>query len=350
MTDLTFTNQKEIRVAALQRSGHHAIIHWIVAQIKAAQQKAIHINNVRPGRNPFLVQGHQSKNAAFYISKDASIDWASEGKGRLTPKETLIYSYEDCWLDEITGSKWESQITQWVGPSHRRYNVLILRDPFNWFASRLRRGGPNSWQSSNVSTSSTRLGRSHDQQLWIQYAREFLGETRYLAKSPLVPINFNRWFEDASYRRHIAQKLDIPFTDAGFQKQASLSSFDGSELAAGAQRMQVLRRWSGYSGNSFYRDFFRSPVRELAQSIFGRPPLADAWFPSGNACSAFPRWLLRWGARWHFAVFALHLQIDSRLGSAGRWLKKSYPRFFAQSRRVLTQSGYRPPTRTGTRD
>jgi hypothetical protein len=34
----------------------------------------------------------------------------------------------------------EQHHDQWVGASWQRYDVLILRDPFNLFASRLRAG------------------------------------------------------------------------------------------------------------------------------------------------------------------------------------------------------------------
>lgn len=48
---MEYINETEIAVVALQRSGHHAIINWIMAN---SSKENTFLNNCLPGYNPFL--------------------------------------------------------------------------------------------------------------------------------------------------------------------------------------------------------------------------------------------------------------------------------------------------------
>ena len=50
----------------------------------------------------------------------------------------LIYSYEDFPLDQVASDKFEHNHDLYLGKSAIRYDLLIIRDPFNLFASRLK--------------------------------------------------------------------------------------------------------------------------------------------------------------------------------------------------------------------
>ncbi len=50
MKDLTVDNLREIRVAALSRSGYHAIVNWLAYQFKGP---VCFLNWAVPGMNPF---------------------------------------------------------------------------------------------------------------------------------------------------------------------------------------------------------------------------------------------------------------------------------------------------------
>src|SRR5690606_33971140 len=131
------------------------------------------------------------------------VDFEAERAGRFSHKDLLIYNYEDTFLGPLTKPEVEALHDEHVGVSRRRIDVLVLRDPFNLFASRIKGG----------------LGEvSHAVALriWRQHAGEFLGR-RTLSVNPLVPINFNRWACDADYRARTADALGMKFTDAGFE-------------------------------------------------------------------------------------------------------------------------------------
>lgn len=53
--------------------------------------------------------------------------------------------------------------------------------------------------------------------LWIDYAKEFLQETNYLPNNK-VCVNYNLWVSDVNYRREVANRLNLDFTDAGFDE------------------------------------------------------------------------------------------------------------------------------------
>ncbi len=115
---------------------------------------------------------------------------------------------------------------------HEVQHILLLRDPFNWMASRI-----------------TRHFNFPKMDLWVQYAREFCGETNYLADK--VCINYNRWFVSESYRREIAQQLNMDYSEETINRipKFGRSSFDQMEFQHSAGEMAVLNRWQSQSNN-----------------------------------------------------------------------------------------------------
>lgn len=129
------------------------------------------------------------------------------------------------------------------------HNVLVLRDPFNLFASR--------WRASRT----TGLGlRSLGQTvvLWKSYAREYLGMTNSLPRR--ISINYNQWFIDKEYRKTISEAVGLPFSDAGLQVVPDAgrgSSFDRFSYDGKAQEMAVLDRWRRYAKYRSFRRYFQ---------------------------------------------------------------------------------------------
>ena len=72
--------------------------------------------------------------------RDVTADLDAERDGDFSRKDTLLYNYEDCFLGTVASDAFEENHDAWVGPSGRRTDVLILRDPYNLFASRRRAG------------------------------------------------------------------------------------------------------------------------------------------------------------------------------------------------------------------
>ena len=261
-------NQKEIRIAGLRRTGNHAIISWIQEQEKEQKQGSVfHINNVVTNENPYR---YKYQNLCYYFPqyKWSIEQFKNQKKGNLTLKYCLIYSYEDYALEEIFSDQFERKHDLYLGKTQSRYDVLILRDPFNLLASRLK--------NNFLSVKSSHLNFVD---LWINYAKEYLGETNYLRHNK-VCINYNLWVGNKDYRQEIASKLRIKFTDVGIDKVHGCgggSSFDGRELDGQAHKMDVNNRWKHYMENSVYCQLINNEqLLDYSHKIFGHIPGTEA--------------------------------------------------------------------------
>ncbi|MDJ0556305.1 MAG: hypothetical protein QNJ68_18080, partial [Microcoleaceae cyanobacterium MO_207.B10] len=111
---------------------------------------------------------------------------------------------------------------------------------------------------------------------WLDYAKEYLGETNYL-KHNKICINYNQWFPDVEYRQEIAsEKLQIEFSDAGIDKVTSFgggSSFKGKQFDGNTTSIDVLNRWQKFADDPQYRELFNNPeISEYSERIFGHIP------------------------------------------------------------------------------
>ena len=120
-------------------------------------------------------------------------------------------------------------------------NVLVLRDPRNLFASRIR-------MASRLDVPCFRTDRTSMQRfvdLWKAQAREFLGITSVLRNR--VCIYYNTWFSSRAYRSEISNRLHLTFTDNGFNEvsdEGGGSSFDGMAFDGKGSQMNVLSRYA----------------------------------------------------------------------------------------------------------
>lgn len=264
-------NQKAIRIVGLKRSGNHAIINWIRKQQAGT---VWYLNNLRPQQNPYR-----------YLDEHYPFDkWKKEAKGDLTEKDCLIYSYENCELSKITDPDFEEKRELYLGKSATEYDVLILRDPFNMLASMLHNHKKQLEQHGKITKNyfqgKNKYGRDKKEgedliSLWIDYAKEFLGETNFLDRNKVV-INYNAWFSSEDYRRELAQKLKLNFSDRGMNEVKNFgggSSFEGLQLDGTAITMDVLNRWKTLIDDPQYRALLNNrELVEYSEKIFGHIP------------------------------------------------------------------------------
>lgn len=248
--DTAIVNETEIRVVGLRRVGNHAIINWLQRQGEA-QGKTWHLNNLPVNRNPYrFLYEHYPKEKL-----------RREAARQFEPKRLLTYSYEDYSVQQVASSFFERRHDLYLGKSQQRFDVVILRDPFNWLASRFQKG------FFDVKPSHFGL-----MDLWLNHAREYLNETQNLPQTK-VAINYNRWTRDREYRREIAEQLGLEFTDAGFnavRQEGGGSSFDGLAFQGDASKMNLSGRWQKFADDPRYRAHFqRSDVWDYASEIFG---------------------------------------------------------------------------------
>ena len=254
-------NNIEIRVIGLKRSGNHVIINWLIPHYKG---KVCFLNNVEPIINPFLTF-HNIVDLNKNLYKDFDID--KEKNGKFSKKDCLIYSYEDGSFKKVLHKKFEKNYDKFVGRSKKRYNILILRDPFNLFASRIFRY--HNLYGGNV------LKEIRAKKLWKSYAREYLGETSYLGKDKIL-INYNVWFLNKDYRNNIERKLELEPSNEKVNEVLTFgegSSFDGVKFDGKANEMKVLERWKLLADDEFYKFILKDKeLVELSNRIFGRIP------------------------------------------------------------------------------
>ena len=234
----------EIRFVGLKRSGNHAIVNWIVRQSKGP---ILHFNDVRPDE-------------PYHPSRLVNGAWAEA-----LAVDTTIYSIEDTALAVVADA--HSYPRRDVYPDlrcDRRIDVLLLRDPFNLFASRFRRGEPWGRKALYVNGMST-------PQLWVSYALEFLGQSRWLDPR-CIRINYNQWCKSLEYRRELARVLDLEFTDEGFNAVTNFgggSSFESTNMDGKADLMKTDQRWRTFVDDPRFLQLFEDPLLlDLAQEIF----------------------------------------------------------------------------------
>lgn len=246
-------NQSEIRFMGLRRSGNHAILSWIMQQLP---EKAYFLNNVAAGVSPLRFYHHHFPDRGYQ----------PEAWGRFSDKGCLIHSYEDYSLRDVVNPYTELRHDFWVGKTIDRYDVLVLRDPFNLLASRLKKNymGVKTAGASVVS-------------LWIEHAQEYIGETAYL-KPRKVVISYNQWNKSAAYRHAIALQLGLEFSDKGFSYVSSYgggSSFDGQSFQGAAKGMDVENRWKVFAEDETFQSLIQNEeLRHYSERIFGK--ISDA--------------------------------------------------------------------------
>jgi hypothetical protein len=233
-------NQIELRIFAMRRSGHHAIISWIIGHFRGEVYRD---NNVSMGSE--FVADSGSRDEEFYNASS------------FPERECHIFNVEDCDLSQVMGKINSDEWHTYAGPSNRIQGVLILRDPYNIIASRMKLFGDDPQRKPEI------LGQ------WKQHAKEFLGQTRHLPKDTVM-ISYNSWFASKEYRRLISEKLGLVFSDLRKNEMMVGSSFEGSQ---NPQSMDVFGRWRHYISDAGFRKLFLAdPVaNELAEEIFGDP-------------------------------------------------------------------------------
>jgi len=260
-------NHLEIRVCGLMRSGNHAIIEWIMAQFTG--KRVAFLNNLRFGdRDPY-------KNVFEKVFHGFSSNEPEEI--RLLPKDVLIYSYEDNDELEKNGKsfsgcvfdpEFEANKDKYLGKSGKFIDIVILRDPFNMFASRLELMKKKPHDHGGVSNSGIIV------QNWIDLARLVLKWQAESSPSRLV-ILYNRWSKDQVYRRLISEFLGGEFCDETMTKVSAFgggSSFEDRSLVKltltgiFSQFWKVFRP-SSYKNLSFYwkRFWLQDPQKKVME-------------------------------------------------------------------------------------
>ncbi len=281
-------NQREIRFFGIRRSGNHAVIGWIFDNYPGV---VIHCNDINQKYckkineinqiDPYICFGNIHLKGVNYwtckqkilgliknlITRNKTLGFSikdpllkKESIRYIKHKDCLILSYEDRHLAQVCSVQFESQRESLLGQSEKRYDILLLRDPYNLFASLMK--------AKFISPKN----KQYYVDLWKEYAREYIGETNNLSQTKIV-INYNQWFSDIEYRNNLSKKLEFQALNTTYKKVPSFgkgSSFSGTEFNNNAQEMPVLDRWKYFKDDAFYKEILAdAELVNLSEQIFG---------------------------------------------------------------------------------
>ena len=213
---------ENFNVVAMRRSGHHAIIRWMAGHFN---KTIFHNDYGQDGSSQ--PRSNDDHIAGIYTFHD-------EGTG-----DCRIVNFEDFSVSEAP-----------------RPTVLVLRDPYNCFASRLKARFELEHALDEVSVT-----------LWLEHAKSFHSNGVY-------PISYNRWFIDEEYRARISQELlHRPYSSKHLDRVSQFglySSFDGPEYEGRATDMKVLSRWRECVDDPRFAMILKdNEIRQLTLELFG---------------------------------------------------------------------------------
>ena len=212
--------------AGMQRSGNHAIINWWLNHFGGWHF-----------RNNILGKTHRCRAAQI----------ETFGVG-------TVLNHCDSWenYDPTT-----IKISRASEPL-----VVILRDPYNWFASWFNYGIPN--------PNSKGVPR-------IDTIKWYLKYVEYAKANVKQVIIYNRWFSSFEYRRGIESRFDMMGSDVGLNNVSEIGnqgSFDGGGFHGRAQEMAVLTRFERVMAFPAYRQPLQAypELADISRELFDLEP------------------------------------------------------------------------------
>lgn len=255
---------KVFLVYAMKRSGHHHVIDQMCQMLAPV----VHFNNCRVRHDRIDVPHHRFR--AYHGRWVFDNERRSRTSFRLHRwlldwhTKTAVYSFEDADLERPSPAPLVS--------AEDIVEVLIVRDPYNWLASSLEAGG------NKTSDLPRRIA------LQKQHLRYALGRAGTEAGRAIIPLGFNAWLTDRSYRVRKCGELGIPYrddTDRGVvPSMGGGSSFDGTRRDGRGQTMKVLQRYEAFVDDPVYDELIDSELAALSDAFFG--PVVDA-APGGRS-------------------------------------------------------------------
>lgn len=231
--------KNEIYVFAHGRSGGSALLYWIAAN---------HRKRITP-------------------SSRYGLD-----KYFLQVREKRVTKYGLYDLDDY--QKKALEMPHMIRPDQKQI-VYIIRSPHNFFASQIK--GLENSINEGIEVCMKEWRRKEDRSIrgYKQLCREYLGESKILPDGTFGII-FDRWFQDADYRKEIAGKLHLKSTRKMLQyvpRHGLGSSFDRLSYRGKAQQMKVTERWKELVDNPVFLELFQDEeLVLLSEKIFGKLP------------------------------------------------------------------------------
>jgi len=233
---MTYLTDREIHVVGVQRTGQHAVTSWLIGHFGDVLYKNC---MSQLGRTRGRMAGVEPP---YWLFKDG-VDEYSNSDVFVPTKDAIILGTEftvykvglnpNIEKDKEALCK-ENGVDEFA---KRRDNILVIRDPYNQYASVL------NWGKNRMLSPTKSFAR-----MWTLMAKECAGETNNIQDK--VVICYDDWFSSMDKRIEIESKLALKRDDSRINTVMKVghgkswgSSFDGMKSKKEAQKMDVLSRW-----------------------------------------------------------------------------------------------------------
>jgi hypothetical protein len=231
-------HKKILEIYGVQRSGNHASIHWIISNCK---DTILFCNDIQPSKLPI----------------DATIEEFHPGN----KTRSLFNSYENVLTEKIESKPSTSE----CGDFEKNTKVLILRDPFNLFASWYNWDRKNGQKFRN-----DKVYQEEIVALWKDNARLFL-KWKNEDSSSKIAFNFYKWNHSPEYRVELSKKMGIAISSEKIDKTPQYGG--GSSFNDTTSKSSVSSRFLKFQNEEAFIEIFKdSEIFELADKIFGEVP------------------------------------------------------------------------------
>lgn len=249
-------NNNVWNIIACKRSGHTAIMFWLLSQGK---------DFIGPSLD---YKGHEGRYYHSQRNDDTLIICPFSSYFSLPQKElSAINEYKKkgrVVLDNQLSmfNRIDRDLVPHNFPIKDTNNIIILRSWFSWCASVCGLGNLYETERNDLVLS------------WKNQAKEILGDTNLVPDKKV--ILYDKWVKSERYRRKLAKVFRLEFTDIGYNRVAhhgSGSSFDLQKYDGKAYEMKVLERHKLKMGDGRYQVMANDlEAIELNKRIFGRCP------------------------------------------------------------------------------
>lgn len=295
-----YRNEYEIRIIGLRHSGIHAIVNWVASLF---EESIWFFNDCKiPCIDPFTNRGACGQQEQFGLTfanwdnlkNDRDIE-----KARNTNKKCILMGFEDKDLAVFADERYIlPDRDKYVGKSKYVFNVVLLRDYHNYFATNFYNQHESNWLCNfpkfnsifklNLSDKDyNRYGRSivaknysqskwKTREKWKSYAREILGITNFIDNK--ICILYNKWFQNKEYRKKLAESFGLINNDrfrnivSQVYGNRSTSRIDGDSFNGKGAEMRVLERYKLFDNNLIYQNFINEDQEAvgLSNKLFGK--------------------------------------------------------------------------------
>jgi len=251
----------KIMIASMNRTGHHAISIWLMHQQLGVSN--FDLKTITPWFFYLPIQDKMSFLLNNPLVKDQNQHPDKLNFHRIitdycnaNPTNLMIATHEQHSLRDVA---WACATSDVFGAVDTDL-VVVLRDFKNWIASCIKMAG--------------RDGKLYDKLVNDKKINMYKDHCKFFFESSDIEyILFNRWFSSEEYRRELAERLNLTFTDTAINQGSPFgggSSFDKMEYLKTASLMKVNERHKQMESHPVYDRIIKEnkEALEISNEIF----------------------------------------------------------------------------------